>query len=126
MMNENVQKVTTGTKIWIIMMKIGATIGCHQRADRSFFWKGHQFPICARCTGVLIGYILALIAINFFLPDFLLGIICCCIMFWDWLIQFIKIKESTNVRRFITGILGGYGLITCEFNMILFILQIIL
>ena len=121
-MNENAQKVTTGTKIWISMMKIGATIGCHQRADRSFFWKGHQFPICARCTGVLIGYILALTAINFFLPDFLMGMIFCCIMFVDWLIQFIKIKESTNVKRLITGILGGFGIITCELNAVIIIL----
>jgi len=25
---------------------------CHQRPDRSFFWDGHQFPVCARCTGL--------------------------------------------------------------------------
>ena len=28
----------------------------------------------------------------------------------DWLIQFIKVKESTNIRRLITGLLGGFGL----------------
>lgn len=25
--------------------------GCHRRPERSFFYKGRQFPICARCTG---------------------------------------------------------------------------
>lgn len=124
MMVTNAQKVSNDTKIWIKTMKIGAAIGCHQRADRSFFWNGHQFPICARCTGVLIGYISALTAINFFLPNFLMGLIFCCIMFADWFIQYIKIKESTNVRRLITGILGGFGIIVCEFNIVLNIILI--
>ena len=30
---------------------IGAVI-CHQRPERSFFWDGHQLPVCARCTGL--------------------------------------------------------------------------
>ncbi len=25
---------------------------CHQRPERSFFWGDHQFPVCARCTGL--------------------------------------------------------------------------
>jgi uncharacterized membrane protein len=25
---------------------------CHQLPDRSFFVDGHQFPVCARCTGL--------------------------------------------------------------------------
>ncbi|MBQ3473297.1 MAG: DUF2085 domain-containing protein, partial [Methanobrevibacter sp.] len=24
---------------------------CHRMHERSFFIKGHQFPVCARCTG---------------------------------------------------------------------------
>ncbi len=28
----------------------------------------------------------------------------------DWMIQEAGIKESTNPRRFVTGILGGFGL----------------
>jgi uncharacterized membrane protein len=30
---------------------IGSLI-CHQRPERSFFFDGHQFPVCARCTGL--------------------------------------------------------------------------
>ena len=30
---------------------IGGVV-CHQRPDRSFFIDGHQFPVCARCTGL--------------------------------------------------------------------------
>jgi uncharacterized membrane protein len=25
---------------------------CHQRPERSFFFDGHQLPVCARCTGL--------------------------------------------------------------------------
>ena len=38
------------------LMAVGHRAGCHQRADRSFYWKGRKFPLCARCTGVLVGY----------------------------------------------------------------------
>ncbi|MBR3836714.1 MAG: DUF2085 domain-containing protein [Clostridia bacterium] len=87
----------------------GHRAGCHQRADRSFFYKGYQFPVCARCTGVLIGYIIALPLYFWFSFDIKQCLFCCMIMFLDWFIQFEKIKESTNIRRLITGILGGAG-----------------
>lgn len=34
-----------------IIFAIGSVI-CHQRPERSFFWGVHQFPVCARCTGL--------------------------------------------------------------------------
>lgn len=123
-MNLNIQDPKS-TELWIKIMQIGAKTGCHQRADRSFFYKGYQFPICARCTGVLIGYVAVLICIPFFLPSFVLGITFCAVMFIDWFIQFVKIKESTNIRRLITGVIGGYGIITCEVNIVLFLLLLL-
>lgn len=33
--------------------------GCHCRDDRSFYWNGKKFPICARCTGILVGSLTA-------------------------------------------------------------------
>ena len=35
---------------------------CHQIPDRSFFWDGHQLPVCARCTGVYLSGVLGLVA----------------------------------------------------------------
>lgn len=99
-------------KKWLKYMDIGRKLGCHQRADRSFQIKGYQFPICARCTGVLLGYFFA-IPINIFIHSNILiyfSIAFCIIMFIDWLIQYLKIKESNNTRRFFTGILGGIGI----------------
>lgn len=34
-----------------IIFAAGALI-CHQRPERSFFLDVHQFPVCARCTGL--------------------------------------------------------------------------
>ena len=42
-----------------IFFSIGAVI-CHQRPQRSFFWGAHQFPVCARCTGL---YLSALVGV---------------------------------------------------------------
>ncbi|MGN1305070.1 MAG: DUF2085 domain-containing protein [Oscillospiraceae bacterium] len=98
-------------------MKIGAKTGCHQRPDRSFFVWNHQFPVCARCTGVVIGYIVALVVFIFCMIPLWLCALLCLIMFLDWLIQYLKIKESNNIRRFVTGVLGGYGLLSFEINL---------
>ncbi len=106
--------------MWLKLMKLGAKTGCHQRADRSFFYKKSQFPLCARCTGVVIGYLLAIVVIPFFLFDFRLSILCCATMFIDWFVQYVGILKSTNMRRLLTGTIGGFGIITCEFNAILY------
>lgn len=96
-------------KIYKMLTHAGTILGCHQRADRSFFIKGHQFPVCARCTGVFIGECSAVILFRVLkLPTiFLFGF--CAIMFFDWLLQFLNILESTNGRRFVTGTLCGYA-----------------
>ncbi len=86
--------------------------GCHQRADRSFFVKGQQMPVCARCEGELIGMIAGLILIFFVRPDFWVPAVLMVPMIADGLIQNLGHVESTNVRRLVTGLLFGYGLMT--------------
>lgn len=101
------------------LVVIGRSLGCHQRPERSFFYKGHQFPVCARCTGVFVGQVCA-IALRFFVkPKLVLCIDFCLILLIDWLVQFCKIKESTNVRRLITGILGGFAMLSIEIDIII-------
>lgn len=102
--------------VWLALMKIGASTGCHQKSERSFFINKCQFPVCARCTGVIIGYILAVTAFCFFMTPLPVCVLLCLIMFFDWLVQHLKIHESTNIRRLITGIMGGYGLLSVEIN----------
>lgn len=43
-----------------IFFSIGSLI-CHQKPERSFFWDGHQFPVCARCTGLYLSGAVGLI-----------------------------------------------------------------
>lgn len=106
---------------WLTYMRIGKRLGCHQRADRSFFIKGYQFPVCARCTGVIISSLLAVFA--FFISPISIGIsfLLSLIMFLDWFMQYIKIKESNNIRRLVTGLLGGYGFMTLQMYVYRFI-----
>jgi len=91
--------------------EIGNNSGCHQMPERSFFYKGQQFPVCARCTGVTIGQTTALLLAMFkHVLSFPIALFLLLIMGLDWGIQAIQIKESTNFRRLITGFCGGLGL----------------
>lgn len=102
---------------WLKIMSIGRRLGCHQMGKRSFFWKQWQFPVCARCTGVIIGNILSLIFYWFIYNKVILLVISgvfSLIMLTDWLIQYFRVRESTNIRRLASGILGGFG-VCCIF-----------
>lgn len=107
--------------LYKIFFSTGHILGCHQRADRSFFLHGKQFPVCARCTGVLFGECIALVTFHLFHPPIPLLILFPLIMFLDWLIQFLKIRESTNIRRLITGTLCGYAFCTWFLDILLMI-----
>jgi len=103
---------------WVKIMRIGQLLSCHQMPERSFFWRGYQFPVCARCLGVIIGHLLAIIIVLFIRVPIVLGIVFCMIMFTDWFLQYIKVLESTNYRRLITGILGGMGVIVVSIKLL--------
>lgn len=103
------------------LMKMGRRMGCHQMPQRSFFIKGKQFPVCARCTGVFIGNILAYMVFFIYCLPSEIYIMGCAIMFVDWYVQYIGIYNSTNVRRLITGVVGGYSLATLYCIMIQYI-----
>jgi len=108
-------------KIHDYLMDWGYRCGCHQRTDRSFFVKGYQFPVCARCTGVLVGYLASIPFYILYGGEYLVCIFLSLIMLADWLIQFLEIRESTNFRRFITGICGGYGIMTIQLQVLNFL-----
>lgn len=82
--------------------------GCHGRPDRSFYFRGQQFPICARCTGELIGILIG-IPITFFggYPSFPIVLLLMLPMVSDGFFQLLTSYESKNIRRLFTGILFG-------------------
>ncbi|WP_108961509.1 DUF2085 domain-containing protein [Leptospira ellinghausenii] len=95
---------------------------CHQIPERSFTYKGSQFPVCARCTGVIIGQLFAIISIisvpiRFGVITYISLMLPALI---DWTIQeFTKIK-SNNLRRMVTGTLLGFGYAMTLFALISF------
>jgi uncharacterized membrane protein len=85
---------------------------CHRKPERSFFFRGKQFPICARCTGIFAGYFtgISLLILWQKLPVWAV-ILCMLPMIADGLIQNTLHIMSSNPRRFITGIIFGTALI---------------
>ncbi len=89
---------------------------CHRRPERSFFIKGHQFPVCARCTGLYIAVVLYVIyayfvPVTYTLPVLILAILMVIPMAVDGLTQLFDLRLSNNTLRFVTGFLGGLGLV---------------
>jgi uncharacterized membrane protein len=87
---------------------------CHQLPERSFFIAGHQFAVCARCTGLYGGFALVLFpyplirslhstdvpkAKWLFLAAAPLGI--------DFSLTLFGIWENTHTSRLLTGMLLG-------------------
>lgn len=88
---------------------------CHRKPERSFFIKGHQFPVCSRCTGFYISLIIYFIYayynfVNYNLQLLIFAFLLLLPAFIDGITQFYGIQESNNLRRLITGLLGGLGL----------------
>ena len=94
-----------------ILMEVGAVSGCHQMPERSFFIKGYQFPLCARCSGLLIGYIIGLFLWSVQKLSVPVCLILCLIMYIDWKLQDMHWIMSTNLRRLLTGTVCGIGYI---------------
>ena len=97
--------------------------GCHQLPERSFFIGKYQMPICARCLGIIIGYIISIILLIFNINlNIYISLLFILITLLDWSLQFFNILMSNNIRRIITGIFGVIGII----NILYFIFKIIL
>ena len=111
--------------IHTVIMSFGKTMGCHQRPERSFFIGKYQLPVCARCTGVLIGYILGLLMLIVTVVPTVVDILLMSVMFIDWYLQHEKILMSTNKRRLLTGILCGFGYIHLWANILCIIFNMI-
>ena len=89
---------------------------CHRIPERSFFINGHQFPVCARCTGFYTGLVVYLVY-NFFYTHpydwnmLFISMILMVPVAIDGFTQYFGPRESTNTLRFATGFIGGVGLI---------------
>ena len=89
--------------------------GCHCLDERSFHFKGKKFPICARCTGIMVGNIIAIISLFFYIPAWYYLALLLIPLALDGGIQYLTKYRSNNPLRFITGILWGYAIIVLIF-----------
>jgi len=91
--------------------KICFYLFCHRREDRSIKIFGRKF-LCARCSGLLFGFIPAVVLLVFgvSIPR-LLGFLLVLPSMVDGCTQFLKLRESTNLIRLTTGILFTLGLL---------------
>jgi uncharacterized membrane protein len=82
---------------------------CHQKPERSFFYKEKQFPVCSRCTGIVIGAAAGFVLASLTQPTliFVLGFIPLII---DGTTQYYGLRTSNNTLRFVTGLLCGFSI----------------
>ena len=110
-------------RIWISCMEYCQKYcKCHQMPERSFFLNGYQLPLCARCTGILIGNLFGLFLsplLKFRLHNSLLMIP----LIMDGSIQYFTTYKSNNIKRLITGILYGYSFVSTFFWLLRFIIK---
>lgn len=97
-------------KIWFCKW-LPIFFGCHTRDSRSFHFNEKKFPICARCTGELVGMIFSIFSFYFFHASVILSAVIMLPLIIDGVVQASTSYESNNFKRLITGILFGYALI---------------
>lgn len=94
---------------------------CHQLPERSFTAGGVQLPVCARDTGIYLGFAIALVVITLLerrrrasepppLWVLVLAALMVGAMAVDGLTSYMGLRETTNDLRLATGLAAGYGL----------------
>lgn len=84
---------------------------CHQLPERSFFLFGNKLAVCARCTGIYVGFFAG--SLLYFLsqtrirPRVLL--IAGLPLVLDGGTQLIGLRMSNNILRVSTGLLAGFA-----------------
>jgi uncharacterized membrane protein len=108
-------------RLYLAVFKV-SSFGCDQIPEHSFFWNGYQFPICARCSGVLLG---AGLFVGFFLgwkrlPPIrpILSAPLLLPLIIDGAIQLGSLTSWANGIRLLTGILFSWGAIMVCLNLI--------
>lgn len=94
---------------------------CHQLPERSFFAGGLQLPVCARDTGIYLGFALSVALISSLERHrrateppsvWLIAAAVAMIgaMAYDGLTSYMGLRQTTNDIRLATGLMTGYGL----------------
>ena len=87
---------------------------CHQAPERSFFIAGHPFAVCARCTGLYLGFAVAVITYPLTTslkrtraPERRWLFMAAVPLAIDFSVGFLGIWDNTHSSRLLTGALLG-------------------
>jgi uncharacterized membrane protein len=94
---------------------------CHQLPARSFIAGGHQVPVCARDTGIYVGFMVSLALIAVLErgrrrtgppPAWLIAVggALVAFMLWDGVTSYLGMRETSNLLRLVTGVGTGFAL----------------
>lgn len=94
---------------------------CHQLPERSFFGGGFQVPVCARDTGIFVGFAIAVLLIVILerggrpteAPSPLATLLLIAfigLMAVDGVTSYAGLRPTTNEIRLLTGLMTGYAL----------------
>lgn len=93
---------------------------CHQLPERSFFGGGIQAPVCARDTGIYVGFVISFVVIlvlhrgerpSKFPRLWAWAFFGACVAFmgWDGITSYAGLRPSTNLLRLVTGMGTGFS-----------------
>lgn len=82
-------------------------VHCHRLSSRSFFVRNRQFHVCARCTGLITGYMVSPILLLVSEYSFRIFVVSCTALILDGVTQLMRWRESNNKLRVITGFVTG-------------------
>lgn len=102
---------------------------CHQLPERSFFGGGIQVPVCARDTGIYLGFVAAFILLAIVhrgrrtrgFPGLhvwvVMGVFLAA-MAWDGFSSYLGFRETTNTLRLLTGLGVGISVAAVIYPML--------
>ncbi|MEC9485436.1 MAG: DUF2085 domain-containing protein [Candidatus Izemoplasma sp.] len=103
---------------------LAALFNCHQKSSRSLSMLTRLFPICVRCLGIMVGIAMTGILIYwqiYYWVYLILGLP----LVIDGYLQHNSHYQSTQIKRFITGLLFGPTVVLI-YSMALYLLIILL
>ena len=85
---------------------------CHRLKERSITLLGHTLPICSRCTGVYVGFMVAIVLLILKIKiPLVLSVPMLSPLILDGFTQLFGLRSSTNLLRLLTGIIFSIGLL---------------